>query len=102
MKRENPRTRVLVAAMGMLPLALFAQMPPQTCKLVISSEPTGAAVTINGKKMDQPTNATFVVYPGTYKVSVKSSDGTLVCADTTLTIIGGKTLTQNCTKTGWQ
>jgi hypothetical protein len=100
MKRENSWTGALVAAIGMLPLALSAQMPPQTCKLVIMSEPSDAVVMINGRKMENPTNATFVVLPGTYTVSVSSS--ALVCPDIKLTVSVGQTLTRDCTKMGWQ
>jgi hypothetical protein len=75
-------------------------MPPQSAKLVILSEPGGASITINGKPMNSKTNATFVVSPGTYQVSVAA--GALVCAETKLTVVGGQTLTKTCTNMGWQ
>jgi hypothetical protein len=99
MKRKNSR-RVLLAAMGFWPIALAAQMPPQTAKLVIISEPSGATVTINGNPMPSMTNATFVVSPGQYTVSVAA--GALVCPNITLKIAGGQTLTRTCTSMGWQ
>jgi len=101
MKRKNPKTLALFVAIGTLPLALLAQMPPQSAKLVISSEPAGAEVTINNDKMKQTTNATFVVSPGTYKVTVTSSDRALDCT-LTVTVSSGDTRKGTCTKTGWQ
>jgi PEGA domain len=95
-------TPVLVASTMLLPTAPRAQMPPQPGKLVISSEPTGAVVTINGQKMSQPTNAVFAVSAGTYKVSVSSADGVLSCAELTLSVSGGQTAARQCTPKGWQ
>jgi hypothetical protein len=91
---------MLLAAIGMWPLAASAQMPPQSAKLVILSEPKGAAVTINGQPMNSTTNASFVVSPGKYDVSVAA--GALVCRSITLTVTGGQTLTKTCTAMGWQ
>jgi hypothetical protein len=100
MKRKYYVRWMLLAAIGILPLAAPAQMPPQSAKLVILSEPGGATVTINGKKMTATTNATFVVFPATYVVSVAA--GLLVCPDIKLTIAGGQTLTKTCTDMGWK
>ncbi len=100
MKRNNYVTWMLLAAIGTLPLAASAQMPPQSAKLVILSEPSGATVKINGQTMHSTTSATFVVSPGTYLVSVAA--GALVCPEIKLTVVGGQTLTKTCTSTGWQ
>jgi hypothetical protein len=100
MKRKNSLSWMLLAAMGILPLGTSAQMPPQSAKLVILSEPSGATVTINGQKMRSATNATFVVSSGTYVVSVAA--GALVCPNITLTVTGGETLTKTCTEMGWK
>jgi PEGA domain-containing protein len=100
MKRKNHGTWMLLAAIGMLSLEASAQMPPQSAKLVILSEPSGATVTINDKKMNSTTSATFVVSPGTYVVSVAA--GALVCPNITLTVTGGETLTRTCTNVGWK
>jgi hypothetical protein len=99
MKGTHSR-KVLLAAVGFWPLVLAAQMPPQTAKLVIMSEPSGATVTINGNPMPSMTNATFVVSPGQYEVSVAA--GALVCPKITLKVSGGQTLTRTCTSMGWQ
>ncbi len=100
MKRQHPLRWILLAAIGTLPLAASAQMPPQSGKLVILSEPTGAKVTINNSPMQNSTNATFVVAPGTYSVSVAA--GALVCQSISLTIAGGQTITKTCTSMGWK
>jgi hypothetical protein len=101
MKHKTCR-RNLMAAISLMPLGLWAQMPPQPGKLTILSEPSGAIVTINGNKMNQPTNATFVVSAGLYTVSVASADKSLACPDTPLNVVGGQTVTRRCTVTGWQ
>jgi hypothetical protein len=91
----------MLAAVFLWPASLVPQMP-SIGRLVISSEPTGAMVTINGKQQNQPTNATFVVSAGTYKVSVASLDGKLKCGTITLTVPVGQAVTRNCTAAGWQ
>lgn len=99
MKRQK-NFRMLLVAVGMLPLAASPQMPPQSAKLVIQSEPVGATVTINNQQMHSATNATFVVSPGSYVVSVAA--GALVCPNITLTVSAGEKLTKTCTSTGWK
>jgi PEGA domain len=86
----------------LLPAALQPQMPPQSGRLVISSQPTGAIVTINGKEMGQHTNATFVVSSGNYRVSVASADGSLHCTEIILSVSGGQTVGRTCTAKGWE
>src|ERR1700751_4228433 len=85
----------------LFPPAFAAQMPPQPGKLVINSEPTGATITINGKITNQPTNATFVVSPGTYTVSVASEAGKLNCPGIPITVTAGQTQVRVCSGTGW-
>jgi len=95
-------TVILGLTVLLLPAAPRAQMPPQPGKLVISSEPSGAVVTINGMKMSQATNAVFAVSAGRYQVSVRSADGTLVCAEITVSVSRGETAARLCTVKGWQ
>ncbi len=95
------RGGALAAAIAMWPVALHAQAPTQSAQLIIVSKPVGADVMINRKKMNQPTNATFVVPPGKYVVSVIGAGGALDCADTTVTLTPGQTLTVTCTRMGW-
>jgi len=92
---------LLAAATSMRPIALRAQAPTQSAQLIILSKPVGAEVTINRRKMTQPTNATFVMPPGKYVVSVVGAGGALECADTTFTLTPGQTLTVTCTRMGW-
>jgi hypothetical protein len=82
------------------PAAFSFQSPGQPPKLVIQSIPTGAKITINGKIVGQ-TDATFVVSPGKYTVSVASSDGKLNCKDKVVTVSFAQTLTITCSSAGW-
>ena len=102
---------VLVASAFLFALTIQPQSPPPPARLVISSEPTRAAVTINGNKMTQTTNATFLVSPGTYTVAVAIADGTLACnqpsgsgpkASRTVTVSSGDTAQLDCTPVGWK
>src|ERR1700722_936254 len=97
-------SRAMALAISMLafPAALWSQMPPQAGKLVIASDPAGAVVTINGEAVSQHTNATFVVSPGKYVVSVASPDGSMKCPEITLQVGGGQTITRSCSAKGWQ
>lgn len=99
--RYKTSWKIMLVAVFLLPARLVPQMP-SLGRLVISSEPTGAMVTINGKQQDQPTNATFVVSAGTYKVSVASLDGKLKCGTISLTVSVGQAVTRDCTAAGWQ
>jgi hypothetical protein len=96
------RAMALVVSMLALPAALWSQMPPQAGKLIIASDPVGAVVTINGEAVSQHANATFVVSPGKYTVSVASADGSLKCPEITLQVGGGQTITRSCSARGWQ
>ncbi|MGD0648039.1 MAG: PEGA domain-containing protein [Acidobacteriaceae bacterium] len=81
---------------------LSPQMPPQPARLVIDSDPSGAALTINGVSRGERTNATLNVSPGSYKVSVGASGGTPHCAGTlAIKVNSGQTATWLCTGTSW-
>lgn len=84
------------------PIALF-QSPGQPGRLVINSTPKeGAAITINGKAVQQSTNTTFVVPPGNYKVSVKSQDGSISCQPHDFSVTAGQETIVTCSGTQWQ
>jgi PEGA domain len=93
--------RFPIALALLFPPALSLQMPPQPGKLVIRSEPTGATIAINGKATGQQTDATFVVSPGTYKVSVGGPDGKSNCVGIILTVASGQTVGGVCSGTSW-
>jgi PEGA domain len=84
------------------PLALQPQMPPVPGKLLISSEPAGATVTINGTKMSQLTNATFVVSPGDYTVAVSSADRQLNCPGKLFHVASNSLVSHKCSTAGWE
>ena len=100
MKRVTSMTLLSVAVL-LCPATLKPQMPPQPGKLVISSEPPGATVSINGTVMAQHTNATFLVSPGKYAVMVASQDGRLKCTGS-LSVTSGQTASADCTAAGWR
>jgi hypothetical protein len=83
------------------PVALQPQMPPVPGKLLISSEPDGATITINGNKMSQLTNATFVVSPGDYTVAVSSPDRNLSCPGKVFHVASGGVVSHKCSAAGW-
>ena len=94
-------TTLLSLAILLCPAALSTQMPPQPGKLVISSEPPGATVSIKGSVVAQHTNATFLVSPGTYPIVVTSQDGKFKCTGS-LTVVSGQTASATCTAAGWR
>ena len=102
MRYKTSRDRILLVSLLLCTLGLRPQMPPQPGRLVITSEPAGATVTINGKQQPQHTNATFLVSPGSYTVSVASQDGKLSCPATTLSVSSGQTTTGDCSAAGWK
>ena len=82
--------------------ALLPQMPPQPARLVIDSDPTGSALTINGVSRDDRTNVTLNVSPGSYKVSVGTPGGTRYCPGRlSIKVNSGQTATWVCTGTTW-
>lgn len=71
-------------------------------RLVIKSDPPGARILINDRQMQQGTDFTYVVGPGAYKVSVTGGPGNLNCAQKSVQITSGSTVTVTCTAKGWQ
>ncbi|MFZ1941064.1 MAG: hypothetical protein WBA18_05870 [Terracidiphilus sp.] len=75
----------ILSVIPLVPAQLEPQiMPPPPAKLVISSEPSGAVVSIGLDKahmqvMQQRTNATFYVSAGSYLVSLNSSVSDISC-----------------------
>lgn len=99
--RYKPPWRIFLAPALLFPAALQPQMPPQPGRLVILSEPPGATVTINQKTVTQKTNASLVVSPGTYTVTVTSPNPKFSCQKT-VAVSSGQTVTSDCTATGWK
>jgi hypothetical protein len=93
---------IAAAMILLLPAAALPQMPPQQAKLVIYSAPSGALITINNREMQQRTNATFIVSPGTYSVAVQDTDAHLSCANPSVQLSSGQTLVLTCTSSGWR
>lgn len=96
------RMQFVPALILLWPPAWSPQMPAQPCQLVIKSEPAGATVTINGTVRDKPTNVTFIVTPGTYKVSVGRAGEKTYCAVMPITLKSpGQTAVWLCSGTAW-
>ncbi len=70
LQRVSMRPEGRLCWLLLLATVLPAQSPKQPGKLAITSVPKGASIFVNGSKMGQPTDATFVVSPGNYRVSV--------------------------------
>lgn len=98
--RRKPRFPDALFWFAALAATLAAQAPGRPGRLSVNSTPKGAAISINGRKMGQPTNATFVVSPGTYKVSVSGS-GNLSCPAKSVEVSAGATAELECTAAGW-
>jgi hypothetical protein len=81
----------------LVPVAVSSQMPP-LAKLIVKSSPSGAKIFINGKVMDQPTDAVFVVAPSSFKVSVS---GNANCGEYSVTLKSGDTRTLFCSAGTW-
>jgi hypothetical protein len=81
--------------------ALTAQTPGKPGKLTIESAPKGAAIFVNGSRMGQATDATFVVSAGAYKVSVTGGAGNLNCAAKSVSVSSGATTELYCSSAGW-
>jgi hypothetical protein len=99
---ESPRPEGALFLLLLLAGALPAQSPRQPGKLAISSVPKGASIYVNGSKMGQPTDATFVVSPGSYKVAVSGGAGNLNCPTKSVTVSAGSQVDLNCTSAGWK
>jgi len=89
------------AATLFLGSSTWAQMPPAPGKLQIKSQPTGAQITINGTVITQATDATLVVSPGQYSVSVGTAGGSPYCAATSVTIQANDTKVLVCNGKIW-
>jgi PEGA domain len=80
---------------------LLPQAPSPPARLVVMSNPTGARIAVNGRNMDQLTDTTFVVPPGTYRIAVTGGSGNLNCLDRELRVTSGQEERLYCTVNGW-
>lgn len=81
--------------------SLPAQSPRQPGKLAIRSVPKGASIYVNGNKMGQATDATFVVSAGDCRVSVSGGAGNPNRTSKSVTVSAGELVNLNCTAAGW-
>jgi len=98
--RVRPATKIAVCCAAVFASVVVGQSPGLG-RLVIASNPSGARITVNGKAMQQATDATFVVGPGKYAVTVNGGPGNLNCPAKEITITPGQDSRMTCTKAGW-
>ena len=98
---RSRRRKLALYCLLLLAGALMAQTPKRPGKLTVSSTPKGAAIFVNGQRMGQTTDATFVISPGAYKVAVNGGTGNLNCPVKQVQVTAGGSATLSCTSTGW-
>jgi hypothetical protein len=99
-RRLPPVIRTMACCL-MVVMPSAALQSPGLARLAINSKPPGASITVNGKAMNQPTDATFVVGPGKYTVAVSGGQGNLNCAPKEFAIAAGQVKTVTCSSSGW-
>jgi hypothetical protein len=80
---------------------LLWQRPQMPAKLVVTSTPAEARISIDKGAANQSTPATFVVSPGTHSVSIQ---GVAQCGaehPATVTVTPGSTWAVTCDAKGW-
>lgn|SRR5208283_493474 len=77
---------------------LRSQTPQPPGRLIVTSDPPGATITIDNRQMNRPTPFTFAVSPGQHSVSVKGEG--MYCAGS-LNVQSGTAKPAHCTARGW-
>jgi hypothetical protein len=82
---------------------LLWQRPQMPAKLVITSTPAEAPISVDKGPANQTTPATFVVSPGTHSVSIAGQNVKQCGADhpATVTVTPGSTWAVTCDQKGW-
>jgi hypothetical protein len=77
--------------------ALRSQMPSAPGRLAVKSTPPGATITIDNQRMKQPAPFTYLVSPGSHKVTARGPAGrTLKCSPESPYVGSGSTVEINC------
>jgi hypothetical protein len=98
--QQIARNAVVAAVVFALPV--FRWQSPGLARLIVTSTPPGAKITLNGNEVQRPTNATLVVGPGKYKIAVTGGPGNVNCGEKEVTVVAGKDVALSCTSSGWQ
>jgi hypothetical protein len=99
-RRLPPAIRTMAFCL-MVVMPSAALQSPGLGRLAINSKPPGASIAVNGKAMNQATDATFVVGAGKYTVAVSGGPGNLNCAPKEFAIVAGQMKTVTCSSSGW-
>jgi hypothetical protein len=99
--RMSPAIKIALCWAVICSPILSSQTPVQPGRLVITSTPTGAKITVNSQATNQLTDATFAVPPGKYTVSVTGGPGHLNCPDRDVQVSSGQPTEVHCSATGW-
>ncbi len=92
--------RILCCVLMFVP-PLSSQRPQMPGRLSITSDPPGAAITIDKQRMSQSTNYTFVVSPGSHAVMLAAA-GLSKCATPVTVAVRSNIVTLiHCTAAGW-
>ena len=102
-QRLLPVLELALCCLFLFPGLLRSQMPQKPGRLTVTSEPPGATVNIDNRRMSRQTPFTFVLSPGRHSVSVRGKDqaGKDMNCTASLDIAGGAAKSVHCTAKGW-
>jgi hypothetical protein len=80
---------------------LPSQRPQMPGRLSVTSDPPGAAITIDKQRMNQSTNFTFVVSPGSHAVTVVAAALPKCAAPVTVAVRSNIVTLIHCSAAGW-
>lgn len=97
--RKNRKLTMIVFLL--LPAFVLPQRPPAPGKLLVTSDPAGANVNIDGNSIGS-TPLTLVASPGDHNVALEGANVPKPCTSPTkVTVRPALTASIGCTATGW-
>ena len=100
-QRRFPTLQIVFCSVLLFPSLSSSQRPPSPGKLLVTSDPPGASITIDNQSMGHSTNYMFVVSPGEHSVAVKSTTLQNCATPAKVTVPSGSRTTINCRVAGW-
>ncbi len=92
--------KILCGILMIVP-ALSPQRPQMPGRLSVTSDPPGAGITIDKQLMNQSTNYTFVVSPGSHAVTVVAAALPKCAKPVTIPVRSSVVTLIHCTAAGW-